>query len=469
MSGRIFSVRIGSTPADSRLAQILWILYQRGLTKNLACPDVAGIPYWVRPILRIMTRTRLLALFLAFTAVLAAQEQAPVPASAEPQTRAQAIEAERKAKAAALRSRRTNQLTETVERFVSRGIGVWNSLQNGSRGLSANIGGLAVGSQIAVGPEYTLKLGDYYHPRVVWDSYTVAAGDMSFRMQTGAELPNLKHGRVFFGGDAYRYEYTRLLYFGPGGDSVQSGISDYSLRESGFEIHGGLVRRRLRAGFTGNYRAIAVGPGTDPGLRSADSVYSFADARGIGRQTDFLAGGFFVEFDGRDQAGDPHKGAFLSTRFQNINGSRRALGGFNQYNFEGQFYAPFWNRRRVVAFRAKAVLTTPHENTFVPFYLEPSLGGGDDLRGFSSFRFHDQNSVVATAEYRWTLIPVLDMALFADAGKVYHDSDQMTFDRYMSDIGFGVRARAGNTVPFRFDIGFSREGAQFWLVLDNIF
>ena len=380
------------------------------------------------------------------------------------------MEAERKARAAALRSRRPNQLTETVERFVTRGLSVWNGLQTGSRGLSANIGGLAVGSQIAVGPEYVLKLGNYYKPRLIWDSYTVGAGDMSFRMQTGVELPRMMNGRTFFSIDAYRYEYTRLLYFGPGGDSQQSGISDYSMRESGFEMRGGvMLRRRLRAGFTGNFRAVAVGPGTDPGLRPSDAVYSIASARGIDRQTDFLAGGFFLEFDGRDQAGDPHKGAYLSTRFQNVNGSRRALGGFNQYNFEGQVYAPFWNRRRVVAFRAKAALTTPHNNTFVPFYLEPSLGGGDDLRGFSSFRFHDQNSVVATAEYRWTVIPVIDMALFADAGKVYPDADQLTFDRFMSDIGFGVRARAGSTVPFRFDIGFSREGAQFWLVLANIF
>jgi hypothetical protein len=419
-----------------------------------------------------MISTRLPVILLSFAAILSAQE-ATTSGATEPQTRAETIEAERRAKAEALGVQgvpRTNPVGDFVEKFVTKGLGVWNGIQVGTHGFSANIGGLAVGSQIAVGPEYTHRFGNYYKPGLIWDTYVVAAGDLSFRMQSGVEMPRLMKGRAFFTSDAYRYEYTRLLYFGPGPDSPESGKTDYSQRESGGEFRGGLVLwPKLRAGFIGNFRAIAVGPGTDPNIPPADRIYNIANARGIDRQTDFLTGGFFVEYEGRDEPGDPHDGMLVSTKFQNVNGSRRALGGFNQYNLEFQYYRPFWNRRRVLAFRAKTAMTTPHENTFVPFYLEPSLGGGDDLRGFSSFRFHDENSMVATIEYRWTLIPVLDMALFTDAGRVYADADQLSLRGMKTDFGFGMRVRSGNTVPVRFDIGFSREGTQFWLVLANIF
>jgi hypothetical protein len=414
------------------------------------------------------------------TSLLAQENLAPVaPApqrhagavDGEPETRAEAIEAERTAKAATVvRPGKTNQVAAGLETFVTRGWSVWSSLQTGIHGFSANVGGLAVGSQIAVGPEYVLKIGNYYHPQAVWDTYVVGAGDLSFRMQTGIELPRLARGRSFFGFDAYRYEYTRLLYFGPGNDSQKSNITDYSMRESAFDLRAGIIfHRKLRAGLTGAFRAISVGQGTDPSLPSSDSMYTVASARGIDRQTDFLVGGFFAEYEGRDLPGDPHGGSYWLAKFQNFNGSRRALGGFNQYNFEGQYYVPFWNKRRVIALRAKAALTTPHNNTFVPFYLEPRIGGGDDLRGFSSFRFHDQNAVVATAEYRWTIIPVLDMALFADAGKVYADADQISIGHMHTDLGFGLRVRAANTIPVRVDVGFSREGTEFWLVLANIF
>lgn len=453
------------------MALISLVLYQGIGLPNLPLPPSNRASILVSGSLTGRIPAAFFVLFLAGSGCLFGQTPPSAnPPSTPPSTRADEIEAERTAKAAAYAPPSGGGFVESAEKFVTRGLSVWNGLQTGTRGLSANIGGLAVGSQIAVGPEYTLRAGNYYHPALVWDTYAVGAGDLSYRLQSGVELPRLGKGHLFFNFFGYRYEYTRLLYFGPGNYSDQSGVTDYAQRESGIDLRAGLIaRKRLRAGITGNLRAIAIGPGTDPGLRASDSVYNSANARGIDRQTDFLAGGFFAEYEGRDVPGDPHRGIYLSTHFQNISGSRRALGGFNQYDWESQFYVPFWNNRRVLAIRAKASMTTPHNNTFVPFYLEPRLGGGDDLRGFSSFRFHDQNAVVATVEYRWTVLPVLDMAVFGDAGKVYADADAFSIRHLHTDVGVGVRARAANSVPFRFDIGISQEGAQFWLVLANIF
>ena len=54
----------------------------------------------------------------------------------------------------------------------------------------------------------------------------------------------------------------------------------------------------------------------------------------------------------------------------------------------------------------------------VPFYLLPSLGGHNTLRGYTDYRFHDRNLLGANVESRWALFRHVDAAVFADAGNV---------------------------------------------------
>ena len=55
----------------------------------------------------------------------------------------------------------------------------------------------------------------------------------------------------------------------------------------------------------------------------------------------------------------------------------------------------------------------------MPFYLQPTLGGPDTLRGYRVSRFYGNNSAMANAEYRWEASPILDVVAFADGGKVF--------------------------------------------------
>ena len=48
----------------------------------------------------------------------------------------------------------------------------------------------------------------------------------------------------------------------------------------------------------------------------------------------------------------------------------------------------------------------------------PALGGGSSLRGYSSWRFRDQNALLLQAEWRIMVNRYLDLAFFYDAGKV---------------------------------------------------
>ena len=105
----------------------------------------------------------------------------------------------------------------------------------------------------------------------------------------------------------------------------------------------------------------------------------------------------------------------------------------------------------------------------MPFYLQPTLGGSEDLRGFRPFRFYDDNLAVVNAEYRWESFSGLDMVLFADAGKVFHQRSQWNLKDLETSVGFGFRFNVRNSVFMRIDTGFSHEGYQLWLKFNNVF
>jgi hypothetical protein len=72
-------------------------------------------------------------------------------------------------------------------------------------------------------------------------------------------------------------------------------------------------------------------------------------------------------------------------------------------------------------------------------------------------------------EYRYEIFSGLDMAIFADAGKVAPRRDLINFRNLESTVGFGLRFNVRNNVFMRIDTGFSQEGFQVWLKFNDIF
>jgi len=105
----------------------------------------------------------------------------------------------------------------------------------------------------------------------------------------------------------------------------------------------------------------------------------------------------------------------------------------------------------------------------IPFYMQPRLGGAEDLRGYRPYRFRGDNLLVMNVEYRWEVFSGLDLALFADAGKVYTHKSDLGLRHLESDAGFGFRFNVRNKTFLRLDAGFSHEGFQIWLKFNNVF
>ena len=99
----------------------------------------------------------------------------------------------------------------------------------------------------------------------------------------------------------------------------------------------------------------------------------------------------------------------------------------------------------------------------------PSLGGGSNLRGYSSWRFRDRNSVLLQGEWRIMVNRFFDSAVFYDAGQVAAHKRDLDLHRLQTDYGFGVRFHAPFATVLRIDVARSREGTSFVFSTSPVF
>jgi outer membrane protein assembly factor BamA len=389
-----------------------------------------------------------------------------VPLLAQVNTRAAEIEQARREKAEKTTPEKSPG-TETALNYIKEEK-ILERFMAGVAGFRIKLGGLATGQGFALGPEYLRE--------------DLANGNMIFRGSAGASfskaqlydlqltLPHLANDKLFVDLYAVHHNYPRIDYFGPGPDSLETNRTSFRLEDTAYDFTTGVKPlRNLSLGVTGGYLQINTGSGTRNSVPSTESLFSPATTPGLVQQTDFLRGGTFVQYDYRDNPGGPRSGGNYLAKFVYYDDRNLGLHTFRQLEIEAQQYIPFFNERRVIALRARTILSFTGQSQSVPFYLQPVLGGSEDLRGFKPYRFYDDNQIVVNAEYRWESFTGLDMALFVDAGKVVPTRSQINFHDLEASAGFGFRFNVRNSTFLRLDVGFGHEGTQIWLKFANPF
>jgi outer membrane protein assembly factor BamA len=237
--------------------------------------------------------------------------------------------------------------------------------------------------------------------------------------------------------------------------------------EGSFGSH---LTKNLRIGTTVGAVLVNTGPGTSEGdERRIEEVFSPAQVRGLADQTNFVKTGVFAEFDYRDNPLGARSGGDYIARFDNFDDTDLNVHNYRRLHLEAKQYFPFFNKRRVIALRARTIMSFTNGSSSVPFYMMDILGGSEDLRGFSNYRFYDANQIIVNAEYRWESFTGLDMAVFFDAGKVAPKPSQINFHDLEASVGVGFRFNIKNATFLRIDTGFSHEGYTVWLKFGNPF
>jgi hypothetical protein len=384
-------------------------------------------------------------------------------AAQEANSRAELILRARREKSQKLAPEKPYPAEQALERLEEMGL-----LDPNRRTVWPRIGGLPTGQGFAIGPQY-------YNPRLANGHLTFrasAAGSLSHAWLADVQLTTRRVGgdHVFADVLVSHLNAPRISYFGPGPDSEKDAETNYRLEtNSASGTFGVRPYSPLSLGVTGGYLTTNTGPGNHDDFPRTEERFDATQAPGLLDQSDFLTTGVFAEFDYRDYP-SARNGGLYSARLTNYDDRTLDRHSFRVLNLEAQQYFGFFQNRRAIALRARTVMTfTSGAGQTVPFYLQPRLGGSDDMRGFRPYRFYDDHHIVANAEYRWEAFAGLDMALFFDAGKVVPKRSQINFHDLETSAGIGFRFNARNSVFMRLDLGFSREGVGFWFKFANPF
>ena len=143
--------------------------------------------------------------------------------------------------------------------------------------------------------------------------------------------------------------------------------------------------------------------------------------------------------------------------------------GFRRIDYEAVQHVPIVRETWVISLHGLLSTTSKKNDQDIPFFLLPSLGGGSNLRGFSSWRFRDRHSLLLQAEWRISVNRFLDTAVFYDAGKVEARAEDLNFDGLKSDYGFGARFHTPFATALRIDVARSNEGTSLVFAMGSAF
>jgi hypothetical protein len=288
---------------------------------------------------------------------------------------------------------------------------------------------------------------------ISWRAYKMA--------QARFELTSLAGGRVAVGTQFRWQDLPQITYFGNGANSLESNRSEYRLKSIN---QVGYVTFRPRAGLAldgrvGWLSGPELGRPAGAFLRgnpSTDEVFPGEPAFQLAEQPDYLYGETALTADTRDEPGYPTRGGIYRASWTRYSDRDAGRFSFQRWEAEASHFVPLANRNLVVALHGWLVGTSPESGHDVPFYLMPSLGGNNTLRGYSDYRFHDRYLGLVNAEARVAIFEHVDAVGFVDAGNVAARWSELDLDR--RSYGVGVRVHGRDATYARLEFARSAEG-----------
>jgi len=383
----------------------------------------------------------------------------------EPQTRAETLERQRDEKSQHLQPPERTRV-ERVLIDLENGR-LLERLLNPAEGLYPRIGNITSGSGFSLGPGY--RHAGLFDGQADFSTFAAASFKKYWMIDARLQMPRLAGGRAAIDLHAQRSDFPEEHFFGLGPDSRREDEVTYGLRSTVLGATGAYRPTRwLNVGATVEHLTPTIGASDEPGRIL--SVFDEPRAPGVFDQPRFFKYEATVDVNAREPRGNPRRGgryALAYQRFEDTGGDRFS---FNRFEADVQQYIPLLRDRRVLALHGLASVSNADEGADIPFYLQRTLGGPDDLRGFRHLRFRDRNVLLLQAEYRWEIFTAVDGAIFYDTGKVASRIEDLNLRDLESDYGIGFRFGTVNGVFLRVEGAFgSSAGKHFILRFGNVF
>jgi hypothetical protein len=344
---------------------------------------------------------------------------------------------------------------------------LFERLLNPAEGVYPKVGNVTAGSGFALGPAY--RRPGLFGGVADVSTFAIASFQRYWLIDARLRMPRLARERASLDLHAQRYDFPDEDFFGLGPGSRRADHVTFGLRNTVVGATGALHPRRwLALGGSVDYlapRIDALGDGRRIGARFDEGI-----APGLRVQPDFIRYEAFGELNYREPRGNPRRGgryALAVQQFVDLDDDRYT---FHRFEADLQQYVPLLRDRRVLALHALVSASDADGGRTIPFYLQRTLGGPDDLRGFRRFRFRDIHMLLLQAEYRWEIFTAVDGAIFYDAGKVASRVEDVNLRDLESNYGIGFRFGTRNGVFLRVEGAFgSRDGKHFIFRFGHVF
>ena len=335
-------------------------------------------------------------------------------------------------------------------------------------GPALKFGGVPTGGGFSLGPQYTRQALLAEH--LTWNTFAAGSTRKWYGGGSSLNFHGLLNGHLELVTDGGYQNAASVWYFGEGPDSSKSNKTDF--RREFTTVHfaglGHFFDQRLTVGYTVGGLFAHVGPGDLSGTPPTEQLFSSFSTPGLLQQSNFITGTTTIQVDlSRGGFSNP-KGLLLEANDSQFFDESGQQASFHLLETQGTYYLPLTNGMRSLVFRVRNETAFAENNQTVPFYLQPTLGGPDDLRGYDRYRFYGDGTSVASAEYRWSITQTIEMAVFGDGGNVYQRPGLIGFRELRGDGGFGIRIKNKQVSVMRFDVGFSPEGVNVWFVFNDV-
>jgi len=310
------------------------------------------------------------------------------------------------------------------------------------------------GGGFALGAGYTTYVSSY--------SFVDVRGSYSLsnykRLEAEFVAPRLFHRRGHLSVLGGWRDAPQVKFFGLGPDSPSDQQTSYSYtRPYGLALLEFWPTRRnlmLRGGVEFTKARQDSGGGRFP---SVETVYTPETLPGLFGEPTYIHTQATAAFDWRTSPGYSRRGGYYGVT-GHVYDDRDNLYGFKQIDYEAIQHIPVLREAWVFSFHALVRTTNEKSGEVTPFFMYPYLGGSSSLRGYTSLRFRDQNSMLLQGEWRIMANRYLDSAIFYDAGKTVPRRSDLDFDGLKHDVGFGVRFHGPTATPLRIEVAKGREG-----------
>lgn len=316
----------------------------------------------------------------------------------------------------------------------------------------------------SVMPGGWLAVGGGYRQEVTRGIRVDALAGLSLRnykvLDAGLTVPVTADDRLVVDVRTRLMDAPRVHFFGLGNESSRDVRTRFDFEPKRIDAR---VRFRPATGtdIGASIGLMHIGTGRGSVGPAIDTVFTPTDTPGLLQSASYRTLALFAQTDRRDALDFTRSGGWYHANWQVFADGDSATFGHQRVDLDVRQFFPVAGERHAVMGRGVFSGTRASGDDLVPHFMMPTLGDGENLRGFANQRYTDRHRLLLQGEYRFRLNEQLHAAGFLDLGRVAPRLGDLSFGGLHPGYGVGVRLQTKEGFAVRADIARSAEQWAF--------